>query len=303
MADNLTPNLLLADADKRCLEAFQSYFTKSGWNCDVAGDPHALLNATSSKSYDIVITDLDIPGIDTLDFLKSLRKEKPSQAVIVLTGECSVRDAVDFMKEGAVDFLQKPIDMFMLEQTIRNAINSLRQSEVDHGIYRFVQSDTISYELTSSQLAGVKFPLALADRLHRANLISLNTKLELTLAFQEALTNSLDHGNLELESVWKDEIDSDHIDKYSLVKKERLQIPKFADRKIRIHTSYDPQKFTIIIEDEGKGFLSDKETVVKQSSVSLKGYGRGMAIMFVSMDEVVYSDRGTQIKLVKYLNR
>jgi DNA-binding response OmpR family regulator len=294
-------HLLLADSDQRCLEAFRAYFEQTGWQCDLAPDIQALLNAASNRTYDLVITDAAMPGIDTLDFLKSLKKEKPSQAVIVVTGECSVADAVNYMKEGAVDFIQKPVDLVFLEQSIRSALTSLRQSEVDQGIYNFVTVDCVRYEMTSAQAASIRMPLVLADRLHRVGRISQNTKLEMTLAFQEALANSLDHGNLELKSEWKEVLDEDYIDKYSIVKRERLQDPKYASRKLVIETSYDQQHFMITIKDEGAGFLVGNEKVIKKNTESLCAYGRGMAIMFVSMDEVIYSERGTQIKLVKRL--
>ncbi len=62
----------------------------------------------NSAEFDVIITDLRMPGKDGLTFLREVKKKNPQQAMIVMTAYASVEDAVEAMKNGAFDFLQKP---------------------------------------------------------------------------------------------------------------------------------------------------------------------------------------------------
>src|SRR4029077_809138 len=73
-----------------------------------AADGRAAVRALDERAYDVVITDLKMPGLDGMSLLRKLRAEQPEVEVIVLTAHGTVDTAVEAMKLGAFEYLQKP---------------------------------------------------------------------------------------------------------------------------------------------------------------------------------------------------
>jgi anti-sigma regulatory factor (Ser/Thr protein kinase) len=128
-----------------------------------------------------------------------------------------------------------------------------------------------------------------------------NDGLKLRVAIQEALLNAVEHGNLELKSTWKEEFMPDGSDKFSFVRHERMQDPKYADRTVCLTSWFNRDTLEIVVKDEGKGFMhADKRPKVNVDNVSC--FGRGMTLIRNAVDEVKYSDGGSEITLIKRLN-
>jgi DNA-binding NtrC family response regulator len=85
--------------------------TQEGYDVTTAADGGAGVEKASSGLYDLVLTDLKLPGASGLEVLEASRKAHPEVPVVVLTAHGTVRAAVEAMKHGAVDFLEKPIEI------------------------------------------------------------------------------------------------------------------------------------------------------------------------------------------------
>src|SRR3990172_2473601 len=98
----------------------------SGWGYDVeeAADGQEALEKAVAGLPSVVITDLVMPRLDGHALLKSLREEAPFAAVILLTGQGSIETAVAAMKDGAYDYLTKPVDVARLKLLIPKAASS-----------------------------------------------------------------------------------------------------------------------------------------------------------------------------------
>jgi len=98
----------------------------SGWGYDVeeAADGREALEKAVAGLPSVVITDLVMPRLDGYALLKSLREEAPFAAVILLTGQGSIETAVAAMKDGAYDYLTKPVDVARLKLLIPKAASS-----------------------------------------------------------------------------------------------------------------------------------------------------------------------------------
>lgn len=162
---------------------------------------------------------------------------------------------------------------------------------------KFVTASRTVYEMTSAELDVSKFRLHVLEQLINAGRIDLITANRLKLCFQEALTNSLDHGNLELESGWKDEVDENGLDKYTKIRKSRLQDDKFSTRLIFIDAEFDGSRLSVMIKDQGKGFDITKK--IKEAKDNQDNHGRGLFLMNRILDEVSYRKGGTEVLLVK----
>ena len=166
--------------------------------------------------------------------------------------------------------------------------------------HRFESASETNFVFSSAEFAAQDFMLPVVQQLYDKGAFDEGTKLRFVLALQEAFANSLEHGNLELRSTWKEEIDAAGLDKFTIMKRERLTDPHYANRRIWIESSLNDAEVRITVRDEGLGFKVPA-AVVRASEVDPKAYGRGLAIMMAVMDEVHYAENGTRITLLKRL--
>ena len=118
--------LLIVDDDAKQRRVLQILARKIGFDGVPAGGADEALAQFREQRCDLVVTDLQMPGRDGLDFLRELRAVDLEVPVIVLTGHGTVATAVDAMKLGAVDYLQKPFDVDALEIVVRRALDHSR---------------------------------------------------------------------------------------------------------------------------------------------------------------------------------
>jgi two-component system response regulator FixJ len=88
----------------------------------------AFLDSTKEVPSGCIVTDVRMPGIDGIEFLRRLKARGFALPVIVMTGHADVPLAVEAMKEGAVDFIEKPFDDDLFIETVRSALDRNRQS-------------------------------------------------------------------------------------------------------------------------------------------------------------------------------
>ena len=126
----MTPTALLVDDDAAGLRALAEWVRREGLVVRTAGtleEARACLEAPP----DVVLIDLDLPdgmGLELLDDLRAL----PDTDVVVITGQGSIKSAVEAMRGGAVDYLTKPIDLPRLRRILQNVSRSADlSSEID----------------------------------------------------------------------------------------------------------------------------------------------------------------------------
>lgn len=292
------PNILLVEGDSRVRQECQALFAQAGWHCDVAA-PEQAINIRSQQRHDIVVTDLVMPNINSLEFLRLMRSQKPAEAIIVTAAIDDMREITEYLREGAVDVVPKPLKTEHLRRAVDRVLGTLAQRCFENNLYRFLSTGTLSFTFRSSDLSGNKIPLHALDQLYLSGRIDLISRLRLELAFQEALVNALDHGNLELLSEWRELFDSEGHDKYSQYKRNRLLESHYANRLVIVQFDISDDWLTIRIRDQGKGYLPQSARESSGSEESLKCSGRGTAIIHGAVDEVSYNAQGNEIRLKK----
>src|ERR1700732_3420764 len=119
---------LLLVEDKNELRAMlRKALERSGYTVDEAPDGSAAIQKVRARRYLLVITDLKMPGASGLDVLRATKDADATIPVILLTAFGSVEEAVTAMKEGAFDFLQKPVDLDHLKLLVQRGA---RQQEL-----------------------------------------------------------------------------------------------------------------------------------------------------------------------------
>jgi len=122
MAERL---LIVEDEDTLC-ESLQRVFTRDGYEVDRAGSAEAAFKLLEHRTYDLIITDIILPGISGIELVTKYRKTNPSQKVIVITAYASLSTAMESIKAGACDYIIKPLMHDEMKRAVRKALDQPR---------------------------------------------------------------------------------------------------------------------------------------------------------------------------------
>ncbi|MEK6560798.1 MAG: SpoIIE family protein phosphatase [Nitrospirota bacterium] len=120
---------------------------------------------------------------------------------------------------------------------------------------------------------------------------------KIQVAIHEALTNAINHGNLEIDSGWMYINGDDTM--YELIKKERLNNPVYGNRKVTTRYQISDDRIIYHIKDDGSGFNHKNIEDPREPDNLEKFSGRGIALIKMYMDEVSFNDKGNEIRMVK----
>jgi len=115
-------SVLVVDDDKDPRELVVEFLDRSGYDVSQADGPVAALSALSKRSFDLVITDLKMPGMDGITLLKEVKDRDPDTVVVVMTGYGTIESAVKAMRAGAFDYVTKPFNLDEVGIAIQRAM-------------------------------------------------------------------------------------------------------------------------------------------------------------------------------------
>jgi len=118
--------VLVVDDDPGMRAALEARFLRRGWSVETASNAFEGLERFRSGMHPLIVTDIRMPGEDGLFLMRSARALVPHTAVILLTAFASVPDAVSAMKDGACDYLVKPVAFEQLEQAAERILARAR---------------------------------------------------------------------------------------------------------------------------------------------------------------------------------
>jgi len=127
------PRVLIVDDDEAHAEALADGLELDGFACRLAHSGRAGVELASEHSFDAVLTDLVMHDLSGIDVLKEVRRLQPDAVVLLITGHGSLETAIDAMREGAADYLQKPVRLAELRTRLAKALeaSSLRRENVE----------------------------------------------------------------------------------------------------------------------------------------------------------------------------
>jgi len=144
--DKAKVKILVVDDEQGLCAGVQEALRREGYVVDAMTDAPAALKLTQERLYNLVISDIKMPGLSGLELLARVRERSRDTLFILMTAYGTVESAVDAMKQGAYDYLPKPIDMKRLRALVQKALefqavvaenNELRlrlQGNVDTGL-------------------------------------------------------------------------------------------------------------------------------------------------------------------------
>ncbi len=143
--------ILFVDDEEVILRSFCVALNHKGFITSAASSGEEAIELFRSHLYDAVITDLKMPELDGIQVLKEAKKLHPQMVVIVLTGYGDLDSAIDSLRLGADDYLQKPCD---IEELLCRLEKCLKQKEIENKLYIEKQKND-HYELITTLAGGI----------------------------------------------------------------------------------------------------------------------------------------------------
>jgi two-component system, NtrC family, response regulator AtoC len=157
-AAKLAPaRILVVDDDLSVAQVIARMAEELGHTAAVAGSVDEALGRLARASFDVVLTDLSMPGRSGLDLLKNVQVESPEIPVVLITGKGAIDTAMEAIKGGAYDYLAKPPQLEMLRALLRRAIEKKRMADEVRHLQREVSRRAPAGEIigTSPQMIEV----------------------------------------------------------------------------------------------------------------------------------------------------
>ncbi len=123
--------LLLVDDEPEQHQLLGDYLSRQGYSTQSVGSAPRALDIVREDPPDMVIMDVRMPGMSGIEALAQIRRTQPDLPVLLITAYTDIRDAVRAMKDGAVDYLSKPVDLDELMAAIGDAIGPVSPTPSD----------------------------------------------------------------------------------------------------------------------------------------------------------------------------
>jgi DNA-binding NtrC family response regulator len=118
--------ILFIDDEPGSRESLTLLLKREGYRIDAVSDGEGAIDLLAGHSYDVIITDLFLPGVSGIDILKHVKENYLPCNVILITGNASAETAVEAMKEGAFDYITKPLNFDELKLLVAKAVEKSR---------------------------------------------------------------------------------------------------------------------------------------------------------------------------------
>ena len=118
--------ILVVDDERAIRNSLKEILMDDGYEVDVAEDGPSAIEAAGKERYDVIFCDIKMPGMEGTEVLSKLAEDGVDSAVVMISGHGDIQTAVECIKKGAFDFIQKPLDLNRILITIKNATDKAR---------------------------------------------------------------------------------------------------------------------------------------------------------------------------------
>ncbi|MCL4550249.1 MAG: sigma-54 dependent transcriptional regulator [Bacteroidetes bacterium] len=150
----MSAKILIVDDEKPIRDSLKMVLDEEGFSTEVAADGEEALQKIQEINFDIVVTDIKMPKLDGMQLLDSASKISPETFFIIMTAYASVKTAIDALRQGAFDYLIKPVEFDDLIIRIKRLIN-YKQMSLENKTLR----QRISYDTGFTNLIGKSEPM------------------------------------------------------------------------------------------------------------------------------------------------
>jgi len=120
----MAERLLIVEDEATLRESLKRVFSREGYETETSGKAEEALKLLEEGSYDLILSDILLPGMNGIDFLTEVRKRIPDQIFIIMTAYASIETAIGALRAGAYDYIIKPVIHEDLKRIVRNALSA-----------------------------------------------------------------------------------------------------------------------------------------------------------------------------------
>lgn len=262
--------ILVVDDEEQMREIISLFLNKLGYQAVSASDGRDALTKFRDQSFDLVLSDVRMPGLNGLQLLKAIKDSNPRIPVVLISGYADIEIVVEALKAGAENFLPKPVKMSFLGKVIQQSLSLTTPRPPSPVLLPEIR------QITQFQVPSQ--PEFVKEMVHQLALSAVAVGFaphdldnNLKLVLHEAITNAMEHGNN-----WDP---------------AKLVMVKAETSKYEIR---------VCIQDEGPGFDYAIQANPTDGKEILLERGRGIFLIKTIMDEVKFTPPGNQITLVKF---
>ncbi len=154
------PTILIVDDEAPIVETLSGLLRDDGFEVTSAGTGFEALQQIETHAPDLVLLDIWMPGLDGIETLKVIKKDNPRTHVIMITGHGNIDTAVQAIKLGAYDFIEKPLSFEKVTVAINNALDFRRLDEEN----RYLRKKTIEKHSITGNSEAVKVLMEQIDK-------------------------------------------------------------------------------------------------------------------------------------------
>ena len=290
------PKILVVDDSPVDRQLFEGLLSKvEGYTVIHAGDGKQALEKIREWQIDLVVTDLQMPELDGLQLVKTMRAEFPGIPVILVTGVGSEEVATQALNAGAASYVPKAKTAELLVPTVQNLIAIMQEGYSLERLLRKAIETRFEFVLNNDEAytsAIIELCLKMLEGMSPLDQIE---RLRVGVAIEHAMSNALYRGNLQIDPRLQVHGNKRETKEFAALIQQRMS--KFKDRTIYVCLDIKPDEFECVIRDQGPGFEPDDHASIEGAA------GRGLILMQAFMDEVEFDLTGNEVRLRKIWNR
>jgi len=127
-------DVLVVDDEEEIIDGIRRNLKIDGYSVAGASDREGALEAVRKRPYGVIFLDIKFPDVSGLELLKQIKEVRPLANVIMITGYSSLENVIECMREGAVDYFTKPLDMDELTKRMEQIHEKISRWEQTVGI-------------------------------------------------------------------------------------------------------------------------------------------------------------------------
>ncbi len=132
--------VLIVDDNREIRTILEEYLREEGYAAQGAGDGNEALAKHGESPFDLIITDLNMPGMTGMELIKAISKQESTTEFIIITGYASLDSAIEAVKAGAFDYIVKPFRIEELRVVIKNARDKIMLKKANKQLFNKLRS-------------------------------------------------------------------------------------------------------------------------------------------------------------------
>jgi CheY-like chemotaxis protein len=263
------------------------------WNIVYAADGKEALTEIELHLPEMVITDLQMPEMNGLELVQTVKAKYPLIPVVLMTAKGSEEIAVQALQQGAAFYVPKSKLGVDLPEIVDRVLAASGEKKTQSRLMNRLKATEHTFELENDLSLITSLVAFFRDSVRGMRLCDDTEHLRIGIALEEALLNAYYHGNLEVSS----ELRENNHEAYYELARERTKLSPYRDRRIHVTVKMTRDEAVYHIRDEGAGFDPSRIPDPTDPANLERPCGRGLLLMQTFMDDVRYNEMGNAVTL------